>query len=84
MQDWYLQYQLTSVNGSFGSRSVGGSSNNTRVSVDPAKLRAYNLSIADVSMAIQRSNGEVGGPFDGAGGEGFILRVRAYIQSLDD
>jgi Cu(I)/Ag(I) efflux system membrane protein CusA/SilA len=32
-----------------------------QVTVDPTKLRAYNLSLNEVSLAIQRSNGEVGG-----------------------
>ena len=54
------------------------------MTVDPAKLRAYNLSIADVSMAIQRSNGEVGGRSIEMGEKEFILRVRGYIQGLDD
>ena len=61
MQDWYLKYQLTSVEGVSEVASVGGFVKQYQVTVDPAKLRAYNLSIADVSMAIQRSNGEVGG-----------------------
>src|SRR3974390_2214347 len=61
MQDWYLKYQLTSVEGVSEVASVGGFVKQYQVTVDPAKLRAYNLSIADVSSAIQRSNGEVGG-----------------------
>src|SRR5690242_15670525 len=84
IQDWYLKYQLTSVEGVSEVASVGGFVKQYQVTVDPTRLRAYNLSIADVSMAIQRSNGEVGGRSLEMGEKEFILRVRGYIQNLDD
>ncbi|MGO8928764.1 MAG: efflux RND transporter permease subunit [Limisphaerales bacterium] len=84
MQDWYLKYQLTAVEGVSEVASVGGFVKQYQVTVDPTKLRAYNLSIADVSMAVQRSNGEVGGRSIEMGEKEFILRVRGYIQGLDD
>ena len=54
MQDWYLKYQLASVNGVSEVASVGGFVKQYQVTVDPARLRAYDLSIADVGTAIQR------------------------------
>jgi Cu(I)/Ag(I) efflux system membrane protein CusA/SilA len=84
MQDWYLKYQLTSVDGVSEVASVGGFVKQYQVTVDPTRLRAYNLSISDVSMAIQRSNGEVGGRSMELSEKEFILRVRGYIQNLDD
>ena len=84
MQDWYLRYQLASVEGVSEVASVGGFVKQYQVTVDPAKLRAYNLSISEVAMAIQRSNGEVGGRSIELAEKEFILRVRGYVQSLDD
>src|SRR5579859_4858731 len=84
MQDWYLKYQLTSVNGVSEVASVGGFVKQYQVTVDPARLRAYNLSIAEVGTAIQRSNGEVGGRSIELAEKEFMLRVRGYIQGLDD
>jgi Cu(I)/Ag(I) efflux system membrane protein CusA/SilA len=84
MQDWYLKYQLTSVEGVSEVASVGGFVKQYQVTVDPTKLRAYNLSIADVSMAIQKSNGEVGGRSMELAEKEFILRVRGYISNLKD
>src|SRR3974390_3149716 len=52
MQDWYLRYQLASVEGVSEVASVGGFVKQYQVTVDPAKLRAYNLSISDVAMAV--------------------------------
>src|SRR5689334_20593433 len=84
MQDWYLRYQLASVEGVSEVASVGGFVKQYQVTVDPTKLRAYNLSISDVAMAVQRSNGEVGGRSIELSEKEFILRVRGYIQKLDD
>jgi copper/silver efflux system protein len=84
MQDWYLKYQLTSVEGVAEVASIGGFVKQYQVTVDPTKLRAYNLSIADVSMAVKKSNGEVGGRSIEMAEKEFILRVRGYVQSVDD
>ena len=84
MQDWYLKYQLTSVEGVAEVASIGGFVKQYQVTVDPTKLRAYNLSISDVSMAVKKSNGEVGGRSIEMAEKEFILRVRGYVQSVDD
>ncbi len=84
IQDWYLKYQLTAVEGVSEVASVGGFVKQYQVTVDPTKLRAYNLSLADVSSAIQKSNGEAGGRSIEMAEKEFILRVRGYINSVDD
>jgi Cu(I)/Ag(I) efflux system membrane protein CusA/SilA len=84
MQDWYLRYQLASVEGVSEVASVGGFVKQYQVTVDPTKLRAYNLSISEVAMAVKKSNGEVGGRSIELSEKEFILRVRGYITSLED
>src|SRR6266851_1048847 len=84
MQDWYLRYQLAAVEGVSEVASVGGFVKQYQVTVDPTKLRAYNLSISEVAMAVKRSNGEVGGRSIELSEKEFILRVRGYIQNLED
>src|SRR5471030_1105276 len=51
MQDWYLKYQLTSVEGVAEVASLGGFVKQYQVTVDPTKLRAYHLSITEVKEA---------------------------------
>jgi Cu(I)/Ag(I) efflux system membrane protein CusA/SilA len=84
IEDWYLRYQLASVEGVSEVASVGGFVKQYQVTVDPTKLRAYNLSISDVAMAVQRSNGEVGGRSIELSEKEFMLRVRGYIEKLED
>jgi Cu(I)/Ag(I) efflux system membrane protein CusA/SilA len=84
MQDWFLKYQLGSVAGVAEVASIGGFVKQYQVTVDPAKLRAYNLSISDIATAVQRSNGEVGGRSIEFAEKEFILRVRGYVEGLED
>src|SRR3954466_13667802 len=84
MQDWYLRYQLASVEGVAEVASVGGFVKQYQVTVDPTKLRAYNLSISEIAMAVKKSNGEVGGRSIELSEKEFILRVKGYVQKLDD
>lgn len=84
MQDWYLKYQLTSVDGVSEVASVGGFVKQYQVTVDPVKLRGYDLSIRDVSEAVRMSNGEVGGRSLELAEKEFILRVKGYVQQVSD
>ena len=84
MQDWFLRYQLASVEGVAEVASVGGYVKQYQITVDPHRLHAYNLSINEVAMAVQRSNAEVGGRSIEMGEKEFMLRVRGYVQGIDD
>src|SRR5580765_1788212 len=84
MQDWYLRYQLASVEGVSEVASVGGFVKQYQVTVDPTKLRAYNLSISEVAMAVKRSNGEVGGRSIELSEKEFMIRVLGYVERLED
>ena len=84
MQDWFLRYQLASVDGVAEVASVGGYVKQYQITVDPHRLHAYNLSISEVATAVQRSNGEVGGRSIEMGEKEFILRVRGYVQGVED
>jgi Cu(I)/Ag(I) efflux system membrane protein CusA/SilA len=84
MQDWFLRYQLASVDGVAEVASVGGFVKQYQITVDPHRLHGYGLSISDVAMAVQKSNGEVGGRSLEMAEKEFILRVRGYVQSAED
>ncbi len=83
IQDWYLRYQLTAVDGVSEVASIGGFQKQYQVTVDPVKLRAYNLPLSAVRMAIERSNGEVGGRSIEMAEKEFIVRVKGYIQDVE-
>jgi Cu(I)/Ag(I) efflux system membrane protein CusA/SilA len=84
IQDWYLRYELMSLPGVSEVASAGGFVKQYQVEVDPEKLRAYNLSLKHVNMAIKDSNIDVGGRLLEMGETEYMVRGKGYAQSIDD
>lgn len=83
-QDWYFKYQLSSIPGVAEVASIGGYVKQYQVTVDPAKLLAYNIPLSDVEMAIKKSNNDTGGEVIEMGESEFMIRGLGYIKSLQD
>ena len=84
IQDWYLKYELTSVQGVSEVASIGGFVRQYQITVDPNRLRAYNIPISKIRTAVQRSNSDVGGRLLEVAEKEFMIRGLGYITSLDD
>ncbi|MHB8931750.1 MAG: efflux RND transporter permease subunit, partial [Melioribacteraceae bacterium] len=84
VQDWYIRYKLSSVDGVAEVASIGGFVKQYQVDVNPTDLRAYNLTVADVVNAVQRSNNEVGGKILEISDAEYFVRGQGYIKSKDD
>ena len=84
IQDWYLRYELQTVSGVSEVASVGGFVRQYQVEVDPNALAAYGISLAQVRIAIQRSNNDVGGRLVEMAETEFMVRGRGYIAKLED
>lgn len=61
LQDDYLRDDLASLQGVAEIASVGGFERQIQVEVDPERLRAFDLDLADVRRAVSRSQGATGG-----------------------
>ncbi len=84
IQDWYLRYELTSVEGVSEVASVGGFVKQYQVDVDPNKLNAYNIPLSKVKMAIKRSNKDVGGRLIEMSEIEYMVRGLGYIKGIED
>jgi Cu(I)/Ag(I) efflux system membrane protein CusA/SilA len=84
LQDYYLKYQLTSVEGVAEVASVGGFVKQYQVDVDPNKLSSYGLGISDIVSAVQNSNKDVGGNNIEASESEYFVRGLGYIRSTND
>ena len=84
LQDWYLRYQIGSVEGVAEVASVGGFVRQYQVNLDPNKLAAYRLSVKSVIEAIRMSNNDVGGRSIELSGAEYMVRGRGYIRSVKD
>ncbi len=84
LQDWYLKYGLSSVEGVAEVASIGGFVRQYQVEVDPVRLRAYGIPLQKIKHAIQRSNNEVGGRLVEMSEREFMVRGRGYIKEIRD
>ena len=84
LQDWYLRYPLSSVPGVAEVASIGGFVKEYQVVLKPEKVRAYNLAIKDLMMAVQRSNNDVGGSIVEMSENEYMVRSRGYLRGLND
>ncbi len=84
LQDYFLKYQLTSVEGVAEVASIGGFIKQYQVDIDPAKLSSYGIGINDVVNSIRNSNKDVGGKNLESSDKEFFIRGKGYIQSPND
>ena len=83
-QDWYLRYALQSVPGVSEVAGIGGFQKQYQVTIDPALMQSYQVSLMDVAEAIKRSNNEVGGRLIEWSGKEFMVRGKGYVRSTAD
>lgn len=84
LQDWFVRYQVNSVPGVAEVASIGGFVRQYQIDVNPDHLRAYNLSLADVSRAVEGSNKNVGGANMEIAGRELTIRGLALIKKIED
>ncbi len=79
LQDWYLRYELTAVDGVSEVAPIGGFVKQYQVVVDPVKLRAYGIPLSKVRTAISRSNADVGGRLIEQSETEYMVRGLGYL-----
>ena len=84
MQDWYLRYQLTGAHGVAEVASIGGFVQQYQVTVDPVKLRAYDIPLSRISQVIRDSNRDVGGRVVEMAETEYMVRGHGYLRGKSD
>ncbi|MEN1925091.1 efflux RND transporter permease subunit [Luteimonas qiangzhengi] len=84
MQDWYLRTQLTTAPGVAEVASVGGFVRQYSVTVDPARLREYDIPLSRVGEVMAASNRDVGGRVIEMAETEYMVRGRGYLQGIED
>ncbi|MCA1779769.1 MAG: efflux RND transporter permease subunit, partial [Xanthomonadaceae bacterium] len=84
LQDWFLKFELQTVEGVSEVASIGGMVRQYQVVVDPDRLRAYGIPLSKVRNAIQRGNMETGGRVIEMAEAEYMIRATGYVDSLDD
>ncbi|MBQ4845384.1 CusA/CzcA family heavy metal efflux RND transporter [Pseudoalteromonas sp. MMG005] len=84
LQDWFLKYELQAVSGVSEVAAIGGMVKQYQVQVDPDKLRAYSVSLAQVQLAISRGNQETGASVVEMAEAEYMVTATGYIKSVAD
>ena len=84
LQDWFVRYQLNTVQGVAEVASIGGLVREYQIDLDPVKLQAYNLSTAKVMESVKGSNQDVGGRLLEQADAEYLIRGQGYVKSLAD
>ena len=84
IQDWFLKYELQTVPGVSEVAAVGGMVKQYQVQVDPDKLRAYDIPLSLIQIALQKGNKETGASVVEMAEAENMVTATGYIQSVSD
>ncbi|SIS85508.1 Cu(I)/Ag(I) efflux system membrane protein CusA/SilA [Thalassolituus maritimus] len=84
LQDWFLKYELQSVEGVSEVASLGGMVRQYQIVVDPEALRAFDLPLAHVRNAVKRANQESGASVIEMAEAEYMIRATGYLESRED
>ncbi|MGB5462342.1 MAG: efflux RND transporter permease subunit [Aureibaculum sp.] len=83
-QDYYVKYALNAVEGVSEVASVGGYVQEYQVDVNPDALKAYNIGIDMVMMAVKNSNRDIGAKTIEINKAEYLIRGLGYIKKVED
>jgi Cu(I)/Ag(I) efflux system membrane protein CusA/SilA len=84
LQDWFLKYELQTVPGVSEVSALGGMVKQYQVKVSPEKLRAFDIPLSHIQIAIQRGNQEIGASVVEMAEAEYMVRATGYIQGVED
>ncbi len=82
--DWILERQFKLVPGVIDVTTFGGETREYHVEVDPVRLRARGVTLAQVTQAIANANQNVGGQRLAVGEQAYTIRGIGLISSIRD
>jgi heavy metal efflux system protein len=84
LQEWVVIPRLKQVTGVADVTNFGGETTQFQLVVDPAKLAQYNVSLSQVTVAVQANNANAGGSIVNRGEQGYVVRGIGLVRSLQD
>ena len=82
LQDWFMRFELEAVPGVAEVAPLGGFVREYQVIINPNRIRAYHLSLAEIRSAIRDSNNDVGGSTVEQSELTYMVRSRGYLKNL--
>ena len=84
LQDWFVRFELASIDGVAEVASVGGFVKEYQVLVDPNKLRAFDVTLSMVIESVRGANQETGGRILEMAETEYMIRSFGYVGNPKD
>ena len=84
IQQWTIIPALKQIPGIADIENFGGITTQFQLELDPSQLTRFNLSLKNVTDAINANSGNSGGSVMTRGELGYVIRGIGLVQSLDD
>ena len=84
MQDWIVARQLYGIPGVAEVNSFGGLLKQYEVALNPDRLKAMNVTIAEIFSALEKNNENTGGAYIDKKPNVYFIRGIGLIASMDD
>src|SRR6266478_553588 len=84
LQDWMLEREFRKVPGVADVISWGGGIKQYQITVDPGRLRAYNLTLKQVFDAVSSNNANAGGSYIRQGEYALMVRGIGLLRTTED
>lgn len=84
VQDFFVKYGLNAVEGVSEVASIGGFVQEYQIDVNPDALKAFNIPLTKVMMAVKESNRDVGAKTIEINQAEYLVRGLGYLKSIED
>ena len=84
LNDWFLKFELKTVQDVSEVASIGGMVKQYQVVLDPDRMRQVGVTQAMVMEALQKANQSSGGSVVELAETEYMVRSRGFLKSLDD
>jgi len=84
VQDFYVKYGLNAIDGVSEVASIGGFVKEYQVDVNPDALKAYDIPLHQVMLAVKKSNRDAGAKTIEINKAEYLVRGLGYIKSVQD
>lgn len=84
LQDWTIRPALRMTPGVADVVSFGGAIKEFHIEIDPLILRKYQITLSQLSQAVNNGNSSAGGGLIKHGDESFVVRSAGLFATLDD
>lgn len=84
IQDWIVKRQLSGIPGVVEINTWGGYLKQYEVGIEPARLKAMNITTGDLLTALEKNNSIAGGSYIEKTNQAYFIRGEGKVTSLDD